>query len=83
MEISVRLSAGLAQFTGNPRLSVHLPEGATVADLLEHLRRQHPDLEPRLSVALPVISGRHVPFSEPLDSGQELALLLPISGGSR
>lgn len=83
MEISVRLGSGLAQMAGSARLSVALPENATVADLIERLRSQHPDLNARLDVAVPVISGRHVTKAEPLAPSQEVAFLLPISGGSR
>jgi molybdopterin converting factor small subunit len=81
MQVSIRLSPGLAQLAGNPRLSLALEEGATVADLLLRLRNQHPALDESLSGAVAVISGRHAAQDEALHSGEEVALLLPISGG--
>lgn len=81
MNVNVRLSAGLAHSLGNPRLSVSLSDDATVADLLAHLRRQHPDLQSRLDIAIPMIAGRHVSPTQNLSSGQEVALLLPAAGG--
>lgn len=81
MTVTVRLSSGLAELVGTPRLGATLPEGATVADLLDTLRRRHPSLAPRLQNAVAVVGGRHVPLSEPLASGAEVALLLPIAGG--
>ncbi len=81
MEISVRLSPGLAKSSGNPRWSVVLPEGATVADLLDRLCAEHPDLAQQLSATVTVISGQTVDRSAPLSSGQEVAFLTPISGG--
>ncbi len=81
MNVNVRLSAGLASAAGNARLRVTLSENATVADLLAHLRRQHPALTTRLDSAIPIISGRHVSETEPLTTGQEVALLLPVAGG--
>jgi molybdopterin converting factor small subunit len=81
MQISVRLSSGLSQYTGNARLQVNLPEGGTVADLVDHLRDQHPALRQKLDVCVAVISGRHVSPAERLLPGEEVAFLIPISGG--
>jgi molybdopterin converting factor small subunit len=81
MQISVRLSSGLARYSGSPLLKMSLDEGATVADLLAHLRLQQPAMAGQLDSVVAVISGTHVPHSEPLSPGQEVALLIPISGG--
>jgi molybdopterin synthase sulfur carrier subunit len=81
MQISVRLSSGLSQYTGSSRLQVTLPEGGTVADLLDSLRHEHPALRQHLDVSVAVISGRHVSPAERLLSGEEVAFLIPISGG--
>jgi molybdopterin converting factor small subunit len=81
MTVHVRLSAGLAQLIGNPRLALTLAEEATVADLLLQLRRQYPALEGRLDSAIPMISGKHAVQSDRLVAGQEVALLLPVAGG--
>ncbi len=83
MNIRVRLGAGLAPLTGNPRLVIALEEKATVADLLAHLRLEYPALTPKLDLAVPMISGRHAPPTEPLAADQEVALLLPVAGGCR
>lgn len=83
MNIRVRLSAGLAQFAGNSRLAVNLAEGATVAELLDHLRTEYPHLAPKLETAIPMVSGKHAAPSEHLTTGQEVALLLPVAGGSK
>ncbi len=81
MDVRVRLSAGLAQQLGTTRLTVQLNNDATVADLLTYLRTLHPSLANRLETAVPVVAGRHVPQTEPLTDGQEVALLVPIAGG--
>jgi molybdopterin converting factor small subunit len=80
MNVSIRVGAGLALGTGMSRLSVALAEGATGADLLEYLRAQYPDAS-RLESAVLVSHGEHISSSAPLSDGQEVALLLPISGG--
>jgi molybdopterin synthase catalytic subunit/molybdopterin synthase sulfur carrier subunit len=83
MQVNIRLSGELAATAGRPRFSVSLSDDATVADLLEQLRQKHPNLWPRMDTAVPIISGTHVPSSEPLAEGQEVAFLLPIAGGNR
>jgi len=80
MNVSIRVGAGLVLGTGMARLSVTLAEGATGADLLEYLRDQYPDAA-RLESAVLVSNGEHISHSATLSDGQEVALLLPISGG--
>ena len=80
MQVPVRFSAGLAQDIGSPRLSIDVPDGATVADLLRQLHAAYPDAL-RLSTALAVINGQYVSANATLPSDQEVALLLPVSGG--
>ena len=83
MTIQVRLSAGLAREVGQARLSLTLPAGSTVADLLAQLRARHPGAVSQLDVAIPVIAGQPVSPTASLTAGQEVALLLPIAGGCR
>ena len=81
MNVNVRLSAGLVPAQGNPRMTITLTDGATVADLLAQLGRNHPDLQGKLETIIPVIDGRHASRSQRLLPGQEVALLLPAAGG--
>ncbi len=83
MDIRVRLSADLIQHVGKTHLTMWLPDDATVADLMSHLRTEHPSLVDRLEMAVPFVAGRHVSQTEPLADGQEVAFLLPIAGGRR
>jgi molybdopterin synthase catalytic subunit len=83
MEISVRLSTGLAHTTGSARLRVTLEEKATVGDLIQKLNKEYPSIAEQLDTTVAVVSGRHVELTEPLSEGQEVALLVPISGGCR
>ena len=81
MNVTVRLSAPLAQSAGQARLSVSIPESACLADLIEELRQSYPQLNPQLSSVVAVISGRHISPTEILQAGQEVALLVPVAGG--
>ena len=81
MLVRVRLGAGLSRLAAAPLLTLDLPDGATVGDLLARLGTAQPDLGPALRAALPVVGGEHVPRERPLAHRQEVALLLPVSGG--
>jgi molybdopterin converting factor small subunit len=79
--VRVRLGAGLSRLAAAPLLTIDLAEGATVEDLYVRLRDAEPDLGPALRAALPVLGGEHVPRDRRLADRQEIALLLPVSGG--
>jgi molybdopterin converting factor small subunit len=83
MNVPVRLGAGLSNLAGRPRLVIELNEAATIADLLVYLKTEYPAMAERMDTAVPMISGRAAPPAEPLAAGQEVALLLPVAGGSK
>jgi molybdopterin converting factor small subunit len=81
VQIRVRLTAGLAELFGAPFLTIDLADDATVADLYARLVETEPDAAPALRSALPVVAGEHAGRDDLLRHRQEVALLLPISGG--
>ena len=81
MQVRVRLGAGLSGLAAAPMLTVEVPEDGTVADVCARLRETEPELAPALASALPVVAGEHVGPDRRLAARQELALLLPMSGG--
>lgn len=81
MEITVRLSSGLAGIVGRSRFTADLEQGATIAHLLDQLRLDYPALSEKLNGTVVVVSGRTVDPSVVLFAGQEVAILTPISGG--
>jgi molybdopterin synthase sulfur carrier subunit len=62
-------------------LTVQMADDGTVEDLYTRLRDAEPDLGAALDAALPVVAGEHVPRDRRLADRQEVALLLPLSGG--
>jgi molybdopterin converting factor small subunit len=81
MQVRVRLGSGLSRLSAAPLLTVDLAEDATVADLYVRLGDTQPALAPALRAALPIVAGEHVPRDRRLADRQEVALLLPVSGG--
>ena len=81
MQVRVRLGTGLTRFARAPALTVELDDGATVDDLFASLRDSEPELGPALRSALPMIDGAHAERRRRLEDREEVALLLPVSGG--
>jgi molybdopterin converting factor small subunit len=80
LTIRVRLGAGLSTA---PLRTVEVAEGATVGDVLVRLAEEDPELASTLRAVLTVVAGEHVTRDQLLTDGQEVALLIPISGGGR
>lgn len=81
--VTVRLFAMLRQRAGRDVLELELATGATVADALEALRDVD-DLG-QLLERMPVraaVNREYVSAEAPLASGDELALIPPVSGGA-
>jgi molybdopterin converting factor subunit 1 len=77
MTLEVKLFAMLRERAGSDTVSVELPEGATVGDLLG-------ELAPLIG-AMPVRAAVNREYSQdgaPLHDGDEVALIPPVSGGS-
>ena len=75
MEVEVRLFAGLRQRAGTDRVRVQLPDPAKVSDLLAAM-----DLPPRSCVV--ALNREYVAGDRPIEPGDEVALIPPVSGGA-
>jgi molybdopterin converting factor subunit 1 len=81
VRIKILLFAQARDRAGRPELSIEMPAGSVVADLVRRLSADHPalgQLWPHLAIA---IDGRLVDEAAPLADGAEVALLPPVSGG--
>src|SRR5919202_2993683 len=76
MEVTVRLFAMLRERAGARELTLELPEGARVRDALAELD----DLAAGLPLVM-AVNREYAPEDHPLDPGDELALIPPVSGG--
>lgn len=82
MQVRVLFFGMLKDLTGRSSESLELPEPATLHDLLAHYQHQIPRLlaiAPSLAMS---INQEYAPPESILKSGDEVALLPPVSGGS-
>jgi molybdopterin synthase catalytic subunit len=76
VEVTIRLFAMLRERAGASEVTVELPEGARVRDAIDALDG--------LADGVPLVMAvnrEYAPEDAPLDAGDELALIPPISGG--
>jgi molybdopterin synthase catalytic subunit len=81
MRCEVLLFANVAEAVGHDRLTVDLPDDATVADALDALSNDHAaivGMRPTLAVA---VNERYCNGATALADGDTIALIPPVSGG--
>lgn len=66
---------------GTSSLSVELPEGATVADLVAELRGRGTPFDRLPAEPAIAVNRTYALPSEPLGSGDEVAFIPPVAGG--
>jgi molybdopterin converting factor subunit 1 len=81
MRIHVRLFARARDLAGSDRLTIELPEGATVGQLRRMLTTQYPKLAGLLEHSALAVADEFAADNQPLSVGDEVALLPPVSGG--
>ena len=81
MKVTVLLFAQLADAAGCERLAVHVPEGATVAELLDEIGRTHPALAVHWDRIAVAVDEAYCSLDRALHPGQTVALIPPVSGG--
>jgi MoaE-MoaD fusion protein len=77
MLVRIRLFAALRERAGAGELELDLPEGACVRDALAQMRPLTADVPVVMAV-----NQEYAAADEPLHSGDELALIPPVSGGA-
>ncbi len=82
MNVRVRLFAALREAAGASEITIDLPEGEPVSRLLGEVRRQHPALADRCEGVVVAVNQEYADGSAPVASGDEVALIPPVSGGA-
>ena len=81
MEPVVRLFALYRERAGRRTFSMDLPEGATVADLTEEVRRLFPMLVPPDVQIVVAVNADYADQGTILRQGDDVCLIPPVSGG--
>jgi MoaD family protein len=81
MEIKVRFFAAPREALGKSELEVTLPAGATVTDLIEHLKAEYPTLRAYTRFLSVAVNKAYVGWETELHDGDEMACLPPVGGG--
>ncbi len=63
-------------------LTLMVPEGSTVRDLVSQLAQEHPNIGPLLEHTAIAVNEVYAENTQILAESDELALLPPVSGGS-
>jgi molybdopterin converting factor subunit 1 len=81
MTITIRLFALLKDRAGTDQISLDLPEQSTIATAVEQLRHRVPALADHLNHIAFALNRSYTQSNTPLQDGDELALIPPVSGG--
>lgn len=79
--VTVRLFARLAELAGARTMDVDLGEGLNAGDVFALLARQHPGIADLEASVMYAVNRDYVERDHPLQDGDELALIPPVSGG--
>ncbi|MCH8892084.1 MAG: MoaD/ThiS family protein [Chloroflexi bacterium] len=81
MELNVRLFALYRERAGRNSIPVVVPEGATVADLTDEMRRRIPNLAPPEVQIVVAVNTDYAGPDVVLQPGDDVCLIPPVSGG--
>jgi MoaE-MoaD fusion protein len=81
MRITARTFASLRELSVD-RCELELEAPSTVDDAWKALASLHPGLHPQRPYVRAARNGAYVPWDEPIDEGDVVAFLPPVSGGS-
>jgi len=79
MRVTVLLFASLREAVGARSVDLDLPEGATAAAALATLRASYPAVAARTTRIAFARNADYIPADAPLQSGDQLALIPPVS----
>ena len=81
MKIQVLHFASARDAAGCASEDLDVPEGSTVADVKRVLSGRHPRLASAWASIRFAVGERFAPESQPLETGDVVALIPPVSGG--
>jgi molybdopterin converting factor subunit 1 len=81
VRVHVRLFASLRETAGVGELALELRAEATPEDVWRELAHRHPALDARRRSLTASVNRRYAAFDTPLQEGDEVVFIPPVSGG--
>ncbi len=81
MNCTILLFAQLAESIGSDRLTLQLPDGATIEQALNELASQYQIIASMRDSFAVAVDDRYCALTKTLNDGDTLALIPPVSGG--
>lgn len=81
IRVRVKFFAAPREALGKNEVEVTLSKGATVADLIEHLKAEYPVLRAYTRFLSVAVNRAYVGMQTELQDGDEVACLPPVGGG--
>ena len=81
MKITVKLFAVVKEIVGTDQCSLDLPDNANASEVIETLSRQYPKFADWKLYVRIAVNREYVPNDYPLSTGDEVAIIPPVSGG--
>lgn len=81
MHVNILLFASLREAAGSDQISVDLPPGSPVSDLIHRVSAAHPALASRLPACRVAVNEAFATDDEPVPEGATVAIIPPVSGG--
>ena len=83
LKVKVRLFASYREKVGRSEVELDLPQGSTVGSLVGRMTDRYSDLSQRPDTLVVAVNHEYRDHMFELDDGDEVALIPPVSGGSR
>jgi molybdopterin converting factor subunit 1 len=81
LRVRTRFFASHREALGLDRLELDLPDEATVADLVDRLTEQFPNVGAAVRLARYAVNRVYLPATTVLHAGDEVAFIPPVAGG--
>lgn len=81
ISVTLKLFAAYQEALGLPDMVVELPEAITVGELCDRICTQYPDLKQWRELTRFGINLQFVEANTPINDGDEIVFIPPVSGG--